>query len=129
MRSPFEQKIKILRDKEGSGGFVDGIYQPAEKEPIEVFGSVQPANSHDTELLDAGKRKRQSFRIVTREALYAADDQLSFEADIAEIYGRLFRVEKSEPWQNGVNPHYSSIAVLMSGRAGEKETGKDNEDN
>jgi len=116
----FNQPLSVTRDLGGS--YVNGIWTPAEVVwndggswddnlswgdpfPFTVYGSVQPSNENELNLLPEGRREDGAYTIRTRVELRAGD--------LVPIGDQDHEVIRRQVWQNGVIPHYVGIAVRV----------------
>ena len=111
MKTIFRKPRTVKRTTQG--GYVDGYWVDGEEtEQFTARMSVQPLRGFEFEALPEGRRGRQSVRLYSSKRLKPILDN-DGTADRVVINGEEFEVYSTEPWQNGVQSHYKSIAQLI----------------
>jgi hypothetical protein len=103
------KKIQIKRPSKGER--IKGRWQDGASTAFEITGSIQPTMGDKLQTLLEGKRVQSIYEIITLSELKATDPKTETTGDIAVINGLDYEIIQVMPWQNGILPHYSCIAL------------------
>lgn len=105
-----------LTVKRATGGSIrNGVVVADGFETFEIEASVQPMNFNDTNFDIANVAEVQWYKIYSAEKLFVIDDRKGQVADIVMIDGRPHEVKDTQDYTHLRNPHYKSVAVLLTG--------------
>ena len=128
--------IQILRV--APGAYSDGHWTDGAPAVLMIQGSVHPASGKTLQSLPEGDRTSEAYEIYSDESLQQSDpatqtrsDLLTFQAfdGLVDSQGNLitdnngvpialsmpwpFKVIRVRPWQNGILPHYETVAIRI----------------
>lgn len=109
MISSFATGTYNVRRPMADGYYLEGVYQPAAVETIQVIGSLQPLSPKEALLLPENDRNRESYNLFTEVELLPSSENGLRIADTVEINGEQFQVRSTEAWRNVDIPYFKSL--------------------
>jgi hypothetical protein len=110
--SGFRQAITLKRVN-AAGTYTKGKWTESARTSSTIYGSIQPLDPKEMQLLPEGRRESESFRIYTDTKLLPASDASKKNADLLTIGAVDYEVLSCATWQNNVINHYKAIVVKV----------------
>lgn len=96
-----------------SGAYVKGVWQNSTTATLTITADIQTATDKDIKTLPVDRQNSGTIKIYSKEALRCAKQGTDEQGDLVEWDNRLWEVISVETHQNGLLPHYKSMAQYI----------------
>jgi hypothetical protein len=93
----FSEAVTITR--KAAGTFTNGVYVDGASSTIVAIGSIQPLNGREQLSLPSLQHGKEIMKMYTSTELFTVNEASNQKADLVNARGKIFEVQKVEPWE------------------------------